>query len=92
MDDSVKQLVKDVIDSICFPCARRIIHFQYFVMTSSSQNSNTYWITEYLKEKRTLETKGPLIGCGICFGLLEKYSQSEYLTEVRFGFNFKFNI
>ena len=84
MNDSIRQLqlIKDVIDSICYPCARRMIHFQYFVLTSNSQNSN-YWITEYLKEKRIKETGAPPMGCGVCFGLLEKYSQTEYLTDVK---------
>ncbi len=82
MNDSVKQLIKDVIDSLCYPCARRMIHFQYFVLTSNSQNTSNYWITEYLKEKRIKETETPPIGCGVCFGLLEKYSQTEYLTDV----------
>lgn len=96
MDDSVKQLVRDVIYSMCFPCARRIIPFQYFVVTSDSQKSSkSYWVTEYLKEKRVREAV-PAVpsGCGICFGLLEKYSQTEYLTELadqvnNYGIQFK---
>lgn len=84
MNDTTKQMIKDVINSMCLPCVRRVIHFQYFVMTSeTAKNDKTYWITEYLKEKRSRELNAPPEGCGICFGLLEKYSQTEYLTDVR---------
>jgi hypothetical protein len=39
---------------------------------------------KYLEEKKKLEAKASTtaLGCGICFGLLEKFSQTEYLEQV----------
>lgn len=77
------QLVKDVIDSLCYNCCKRLFHFQLFTVTTTVQNSNYYWIIEYLNEKKQREVNsGTFTGCGICFGLLEKYSHNEYLTQV----------
>ena len=77
-----EQLVKDVIDSICLPCAKRILHFQLFTMTSVTKSSNYYWIVEMLNAKKLAETNSEPLGCSICFGLLERYSQTPYLTQV----------
>ena len=74
-----QQLVRDVIDSMCLPCARRIFYFQLFTFAPDSPN---FWITEHLNAKKANEKDKPPIGCGICFGLLEKYSQTEFLTEL----------
>ena len=76
-----EELIKDVIDSICLPCAKRILHFQLFTTTASSLASNYHWIQLYLNEKRKKEENVEPIGCGICFGLLEKYSQEAFLNQ-----------
>jgi hypothetical protein len=77
-----EKLIKDVIDSICFPCAKRILHFQLFTQTASSENSNYHWIQLYLNEKRKMEENADPQGCGICFGLLERFSQDKFLRQV----------
>jgi hypothetical protein len=77
-----EKIIRDVIDSMCLPCAKRMLHFQLFTMTSSTQSSKYYWIVEMLNEKKKRETDSEPLGCGICFGLLEKYSQKPYLTQV----------
>ena len=79
---SSEQLIRNVIDSMCFNCAKRLLHFQLFTVTTASQSSNYFWIIEMLAEKRKNEKNDAPSGCGICFGLLEKFSSTEYLTEV----------
>jgi hypothetical protein len=74
----IKKIIKDIIDSICLTCVKRIFHFQYFTLQNTSKY---YWITEILNEKKLKEVSSEL-GCGICFGLLEKYSQHSHLNEV----------
>lgn len=78
-----EQLIKDTIDSMCLNCCKRLLHFQLFTITSACNKTNHYWIQEYLneKKKREKESMTPL-GCGICFGLLESYSQESFLKEV----------
>jgi hypothetical protein len=39
------------------------------------------YLDEKKKQETTTTTTGAL-GCGICFGLLEKFSQTEYLEQV----------
>lgn len=51
-------------------------------MFTFKSDSPNYWITEHLNAKKAKEKGQPPAGCGICFGLLEKYSQTEFLTEV----------
>lgn len=77
-----EQLIKDIIDSMCLPCARRMLYFPLFSMSSNLSSSRYYWIMEYLNEKKTNENDKEPLGCGICFGLLEKYSQTPYLNKV----------
>lgn len=77
-----EQLLKDIIDSMCLPCARRLLYFPLFSMSSNSSSTKYYWIMEYLNEKKLAEQNKEPIGCGICFGLLEKYSQTPYLNKV----------
>lgn len=80
------QLITDCINSICFNCAKRILHFQLFTFTTQSPNSSYYWLMKLLDEKKKNETNTSSslssLGCGICFGLLEKFSQTEYLEQV----------
>ena len=78
-----QQLIKDCVDSMCFNCAKRILHFQIFTFTTQSPSSSYYWLMKYLDEKKKQETTtSGALGCGICFGLLEKFSQTEYLEQV----------
>ena len=81
-----QQLIKDCIDSMCFNCAKRILHFQIFTFTTQSPSSSYYWLMKYLDEKKKQETTKAstiaALGCGVCFGLLEKFSQTEYLEQV----------
>jgi hypothetical protein len=77
-----EQLIREVIDSMCFPCAKRLLHFQLFTCTSGSEKTNYYWIIELLREKKNREANLPPQGCGVCFGMLEKFSQTEFLTQV----------
>jgi hypothetical protein len=37
---------------------------------------------KYLEDKKKKESESAPVGCGICFGLLEKYSQPVYLEQV----------
>lgn len=76
-----KQLIKDLIDSLCLTCSKRILHMELFTQTKSTAESNYNWIVELLNEKRKNETN-LLLGCGVCFGILEKHSQNEYLQQV----------
>ena len=77
------KLIKDVIDSMCSECTKRLLHFQLFTMTSATASSNYYWIYQYINEKKENELKSnEPPGCGICFGLLGKYSQQSFLKEV----------
>lgn len=78
------QLVKNVIDSLCYNCCKRLFHFQLFTVTTTVQSANYYWIIEYLNEKKQREQNpgNAFSGCGICFGLLEKFSHNEYLTQL----------
>lgn len=78
-----QQLIKDIIDSMCLSCAKRLLHFQLFTIATSSHTSSYYWIQEYLYEKKKAEQNSTdFKGCGLCFGLLEKYSHESYLREV----------
>lgn len=77
-----EKLIKDTIDSMCFTCCKRLLHFQLFTITAGCEKTNHYWIQEYLVEKKKNESILPPSGCGICFGLLEKFSQEPYLREV----------
>ena len=81
-----QQLITDCINSICFNCAKRILHFQLFTFTTQSSSASYYWLMKLLEEKKKLETtlssSSASLGCGICFGLLEKFSQNEYLEQV----------
>lgn len=76
-------LIKDVVDSLCFTCCKRILHFQLFTITAGCENSRFFWIQQYLNEKKKKDADAPPAGCGVCFGLLEKYSQDTYLRQVR---------
>lgn len=78
-----EQLVKDIIDSMCINCAKRLLHFQLFTITAGCNKTKHYWIQEYLNEKKKRENEASTaLGCGICFGLLENFSQQSYLKEV----------
>ena len=77
-----EQIVRDAIDSMCFNCAKRLLHFQLFTHTSTSSSSSYFWIMKYLEDKKKKESESAPVGCGICFGLLEKYSQPVYLEQV----------
>lgn len=80
---STQELIKSILDSICFQCAKRMMHFQLFTATSNSNTTKYYWIQEYIAEKRKNEFNSTdFKGCGVCFGLLEKYSHESYLKEV----------
>ena len=76
-----KQLIIDCIDSMCVTCAKRLFHIELFTATKTTVESNYNWIVELLNEKKKNEMSSSL-GCGICFGMLEKYSQTEYLNQV----------
>jgi hypothetical protein len=76
-----RQSITDCIDSLCLTCAKRLLHIELFTANKSTSGSNYYWIVEYLNEKKKKE-EHQSIGCGICFGLLEKYSQPQYLSQV----------
>lgn len=83
-----KQLIINVIDSLCLTCAKRLLHIELFTATKSTAESNYNWIVDYLNEKKAKE-QNELLGCGICFGILEKYSQKAYLQEVYIFENIK---
>jgi hypothetical protein len=82
MSTTSRQLIIDVINSMCFNCAKRLLHFQLFTFTSQSSSSSYYWIMQLLEEKKKSEVDSTSLGCGICFGLLEKFSQTDYLEQV----------
>lgn len=78
-----EQIVKNIIDSLCWNCTKRILHFQLFTLTASCQTTNYSWIQKYVEQKKISEQSSQdFKGCGVCFGLLEKYSDQSYLTEV----------
>lgn len=77
-----QQLIRNVIDSLCMQCAKRMLHMQLFTATKSTAESNYNWIVELLSEKKLKEANTQL-GCGVCFGLLEKFSQQDYLKQVK---------
>ncbi|CAF0902277.1 unnamed protein product [Brachionus calyciflorus] len=76
-------LLKNIIDSLCWTCTKRIFHFQLFTVTASCENKSYFWIQKYLEEKKLKEHNSKdFQGCGICFGLLEKYSDESFLKEL----------
>lgn len=78
-----EQIIKDTIDSMCLTCCKRLLHFQLFTITSGCSKTNHYWIQEYLSEKKKRENEFYSdFGCGVCFGLLERFSKDSYLREV----------
>ena len=81
MSESDK-LIRNVIDSICYQCCKRMFHFQLFTCTSNSTKYD--WIAELLNEKKQNEASNDYVpvGCGVCFGLLEKFSQEPFLKDV----------
>ena len=84
LKESSRELIKNVIDSMCMNCCKRLLHFQLFTITAGCEKTNHYWIQEYLNEKMKREKddeKG--LGCAVCFGLLERFSQDSYLREVQ---------
>ena len=79
---TTEQKIRDAIDAMCYNCSKRLLHFQLFTQTSTSSSSSYFWIMKYLEEKKKKELESAPVGCGICFGLLEKYSQTAYLEQV----------
>jgi hypothetical protein len=77
------KLIRNVIDSICFQCAKRMLHFQLFTKTSA--DSKYDWIVELLSEKRQNEMVNEnyeYLGCSVCFGMLEQFSREAFLKRV----------
>jgi hypothetical protein len=75
-----KELILNIIDSLCMTCVKRLFNFTVFALPETSAN---YWFVEAISNKRKLESNSSQsMGCGVCFGILEKYSQKEYLQSV----------